>query len=235
MMRFGKSIQRFVTYLSAAFLDEKTFKELQLPLKVEEETYPHRGVGLTSAWSIRTAAFLALFAACHHPARRLRLRNNSSNNADHDNDNDLLTLPPPASCATLASEAYEEFVSVTVSANDHPKLAEITALNAQQSQSSLGALIARQTSRNLPRNDLRTYYIRKSMNFPSAKDWLRCQPSPGLRTHIQDDAFRLYTSLYTCSPKLFAEICTRRGSYMRSDQFGNHLLTCTRAKYISTA
>ena len=174
-MRFDKAMQSFVTYLSGEVFDEKTFKELQLRLKIEEETYPHRGVGLTSAWSIKSAAFLASFTACHHPARCLWIRKNISNN-DHD-DKNLLTLPPPASCITLASEAYREFVLVTTGAQDLPTLAELTSRKAQQSQSSLGALIARQTARNLPRNDPRTNYIRESMNLPSAKEWLKCQMS----------------------------------------------------------
>ena len=141
-MRFERSMQRFVTYLAAGVLDDETFKELQLPLKIEEEPYPHRGVGLTSASSIRSAAFLASFTACHHPARLLWLRTNSGNNNDHD----LQTLPPPALCTNLASDAYEVFVSVTVHADDRPKLTELTAPNAQLSQRTLGALIARQTT-----------------------------------------------------------------------------------------
>ena len=77
-------------------------------------------------------------------------------------------------------------------------------------------------------------YIRQSMNMPNAEDWLRCQTSPGLRTYMPEDAFRLYFSLYACSAKLFAETCTRRGCNVRLDQFGDHLLTCTRATHIST-
>ena len=48
-MRFDKSMQSFLTYLPAGVIDDKTFKELQLQLKIEEEAYPLRGVELTSA------------------------------------------------------------------------------------------------------------------------------------------------------------------------------------------
>ena len=67
------------------------------------------------------------------------------------------------------------------------------------------------------------------------REWLGFQLSSGLRTHIPGYSFCLYFSLYTCSPELFVEACTRRSCNVRLDKFSDYLFTCTKGTHISTA
>lgn len=94
-------------------------------------------------------------------------------------------------------------------------------------QRGLSQKVHEHTIQNLDKGDLRERAHRASLGLAGAKDWLMCQPSPALLTHIPDRDFRL-AMRYHCGVRLFNDAfpCPREGCTDTVDPHGDHLITC---------
>ena len=89
--------------------------------------------------------------------------------------------------------------------------------------------VHRYTTDTLPSDDHRRCAMRALISVRGAKDWLRCAPSPGMRTHIPNRAWRVCMRYYTGTPLFSAGICCMRsGCAEVLDVHGDHLLHCPR-------
>ena len=120
------------------------------------------------------------------------------------------------------------FSSHTSELQKKPTLAEIVDQPDQHAQRTLATHLHNSRAAALHRvdTDKRTRHFRLSLLLPHAKEWLKCQPSPGMHTHIHDIAFRMWFTFFARSPIQPGRKCPRRGCQHSLDTFGDHLLVC---------
>lgn len=203
-------------YVVGGVLHPDTFKELQLPLKIANDSFPHRGTGRTSAVFIASAACLASFAAAFTKV---------DTRIDHEGSVAHTRLL--AHTSTHSRSAYDKLRFRTTATPDTPPLQQILSCGgAGATQRALSSLIHDHIARTQSTPDRRTRIMRESVNLPGAKDWLRSLPSPGLQTYIANSSFRTWFGYYSQSPRPTSTICHRCGCTQTLDTYGDHLLVC---------
>ncbi len=72
---------------------------------------------------------------------------------------------------------------------------------------------------DLPEGDTRTQAFQASLAVPGAKDWLKCQAAPELKTYIADRDFRVWLQFYCRIPLLeLGTACPRSGCAQELDR-----------------
>ena len=73
--------------------------------------------------------------------------------------------------------------------------------------------------------------MRQARTLLSAKDWLKCRPSPVLMTHIPNTAFRWWLSYYCRNTLALGNTCYRCNCTKSLDIHGDHLLHFPNSSY----
>lgn len=218
---YDNQIERILRSLAGGTLPKSTFQELLLPLKVESEATAHFGIGITSAYHTRNAAYLASRLATTPHIESL------TNNIP----------PPPISCNTDAmafidQPARNALVNYCeqVGPDEAEKLRDTLkweSWTGPKSQRDLTQLVHNRRIALLSSTNEREERFRKSMSLPGAKDWLKARPSKSLHTHIADRDYRTWFAFYCRRPLANPGTrCPRVNCRVQLDTYGDHLLTC---------
>lgn len=203
---FDVMIEDFVRKLLGGVLDHTIFKELQLPLSSKK---PSLGIGLSSAVSSSPPAFLASLSLTRPLCRDVLPRSaNAALSAD------------PA-----AVQAYEMWSSMCSDETRMP----MRRLDVDRGpiQRTLTACVTEAIQERLPPGELRTRAFRAQLSMPRSKQWLKCQPAPGLRTYIPDRDYRVWLQYFCQIPINEPDtVCPRRGCKVVLDIYGDHSLLC---------
>eukprot|EP00171_Calliarthron_tuberculosum_P010506 IDg10506t1 len=206
-MLFDSMIEDALRRLLGGTLPHATFRELQLPVNTPQPSF---GVGLQSAESCASAAFLCSQSLC---ARLLRLL--VPRDIDMSLDGDKWA---PAAHVDLSERCADgETTPLSEFEREAPAQRETVRKVHAKKLSELDG----------DEEEDRTRTLRALLALRGSKDWLSCAPSPGLGTHIADRAYRLWFSFW-CRLPLFPKDtqCPRPRCNQILDPFGDHLLHC---------
>lgn len=201
--RYDQMVGECLRQIVGGVLPEETIRELRLPLNSEKPTF---GIGLTSAVSIASSAFI------------------SSHILIQDLLTKLVTMPSVPEYAQDESiiRAHLDWKSRVHDAPTPKSLFE-----ERKSQKWLSGQVHLRTIDEVTKGNERTQAFRSSLGLRGSKDWLKCQPSTGLRTYISDRDFRVWLKFY-CRIPIIPEntTCPRRKCTAPLDRYGDHLLFC---------
>ena len=204
---YDSKIEDTLRRIIGGVLPHDSFAELQLPVKSPRPSF---GVGLLSAESAASSAYLASRTAT----------------------NDLVCMLLGDKVHTsLLDDVHVDgaFIDYTkrCPATDVPSLSDLVTDNPVP-QKELVLRVHKQVHATMPKGDERTQLFRAQLSLPGSKDWLKCAPSPGLRTHIADRDFRVWFRFWCRVPMFHPEDkCPRSGCGRNLDVHGDHLLGCT--------
>lgn len=125
----------------------------------------------------------------------------------------------------FAVEAHQDW-SARCQAEDMVELRKLDSEHCPR-QRDLTRSVQKKVQAGLPPGDQRTQAFRASLGVPGAKDWLKCQPAPGMKTHIADWDYRVWFRFYCRIPLVEPDtVCPRLGCTEKMDVHGDHLLHC---------
>ena len=178
------------------------FKEL---LTTEKPSF---GIGITSAVTTSAAAFLGSLSLTRALCSILLPANASAY----------------FSADTAALESYNIWKNMC--AGSGPTFSEIDTEDSVKRQ-GLTECVQTHVREEIPEGDQGTKAFRDQLSLPRAKDWLKCQPSPGLRTYMRDRDFGIFLQNFYRIP-LFNPGTPCPGSNCKEvlDVYGDHLLYC---------
>ena len=206
--RYDAALEDTLRRLIGGVLSSDVFRELQLPVKSPEPSF---GVGLLSAVSCASAAYISSRMSTGKLVHRLLARIVSCHPLDD----------------VHFEGAYRDYANRCIP-GDVPSFCEVGS-SRFESQKQMVARVHKAVFRSVDKGDQRTQLFRAQLAVPGAKDWLKCAPAPGLRTHIPDRDFRTWFK-YWCRVPLFnpGDSCPRSGCNHVLDPYGDHLLGCVR-------
>lgn len=168
---YENAIQESLRDLAGGTLPNETAKELMLHIKIDDATHPHFGVGITSAFHSRAAAYIASRAATHDLVAALTAPANTNLLTNIGQD------PVKSAVHTLASQLDDDLRAPFD--NFQSMVSHTTPLT----QHELMRLVNRTRTRRISPSSPREEGCRRAQLLPGAKDWLRAAPSTALGTH----------------------------------------------------